>query len=58
MPRAGTNQVTSVASGWLLSCEAKPVTMYVPFGVHVLPERRLVAGSSQFNPRRPAPGEL
>jgi hypothetical protein len=58
MPRAGTNHVTSVASGWLLRRDAKPVTVNVPFGVQVLPERLLVASSSQFNPRKPAPGEL
>ena len=58
MPRAGTNHVTSVASGWLLRRDAKPVTVNVPFGVQVLPERLLVARSSQFNPRKPAPGEL
>ena len=58
MPRAGTNHVTSVASGWLLRCAANPVTAKVPFGVQLLPERRLVATLSQFSPRKPAPGEL
>ena len=38
MPRAGTNHVTSVASGWLLRCAAKPVTVNAPFGVQLLPE--------------------
>ena len=58
MPRARTNQVTSDARESLFRWSWNPETTNVPLGVHLLPERWLVAGSSQLSPFNPAPGEL
>ena len=58
MPRARTNQLTSDARESLFRWSWNPETTKVPLGVHLLPERRLVAGSSQLSPFKPAPGEL
>ena len=58
MPRDCWNHVTKTARASLFKCAAKPSTARVPLGVQLVPERRLVAGSSQLVPVTPAPGEV